>query len=621
MRKKPELLFEEFATDARGTSEMDYLEVPVASSMFAIAGIAVLVILISLFLRMSYLNIGQKQFYSARAQRNVNLERPLPAQRGIITDRYGEVLAKNTDTFSVFADAAALLKDRQLLSETFSQLSDALGVPVEELEQTLAAGDYEQAAEVPIVRNISPEQAIAVRGLNLGTITVANDLRREYIDGEIFAQALGYTGVDDRRGAIVGRAGLERSYDEVLRGSDGSFVTSRDARANVLDEHIAAQPISGKKLVTTLDAGLQRYFDSRLRSGLRSLGVTVGVGVAMDPKTGEVLSLVSIPSYDNNLFVTPGKSKERAALVNDSVRKPLFNRVVSGAYNPGSTIKPLVALAALHEGVITPTTLVYSKGYIEVPNPYVPDKPTRFVEFNQQELGLLTVRSALARSSNVFFYSAGGGFGDIKGLGIERLYQYWQQFGFGKKTGIGLEPEQPGFLPTIEEKETRTRQPWRLGDTFNVSIGQGDLLVTPIQLINQIASIANDGLLLKPRLVRSVGGAAASPPEILENYSSWQMELGEVQAGMRDGVVKDYGRSHALADLPFSAAAKTGSAQIQNNTKTNALFVGYAPYEDPRIVILVLIENAKEGSLNAIPIAKDVLNWYYENRLGKQDTE
>lgn len=619
MKKEQEILFEEFASDAAG--EDDYVEVPVSSATFFWASVAIAVIIGGLFGRLVYLNLGQKSFYVARAERNVNLERAIPAQRGTITDRYGEILAKNTETFSIFADAAALLKDRRLLSEVLGQLSDVVGVPVDDLEGAFRQGDYERLAEVPLVRNVSPEVAIAVRGLNLPSIVVANDLRREYIDGPIFSSVVGYTGAQATQATIVGKVGLERTYDDVLRGIDGLHIFSRDAKGAVLDDHIVQSAVSGKTVVTTIDAGLQRFFHKRLEEGLRSLGVYSGVGIAMDPKTGEVLALVSLPSYDNNIFVTPGKSQERAKLVNDSVRKPLFNRAVSGAYNPGSTIKPLVALAALHEKVIKPTDVIYSAGYIDVPNPYVPDKPTRFVEYNMNRYGWVDVRSALAKSSNVYFYTVGGGFGGIAGLGLEKLNYYWQKFGLGQKTGLGLEPEVAGFLPTAAEKEARTRQPWRLGDTFNVSIGQGDLLVSPIQLINHFASIADNGVMRRPQLIKEVGGEKVASSPVLLDYSDWKLELKEVQAGMRDGVVKEYGTSHILHTLPFSVAAKTGSAQTNNNTKTNAFFVGYAPYEDPRIVVSVLVENAKSGSLNAVPIAKDILQWYWDHRLDKQDTE
>ncbi len=621
MARRKDLYFEEFTPETSTSSEVDYMEVPLSSNMFMAASISVVVVLVALFGRLAYLNLGQHSFYAARATSNVNMDKPVPAQRGTIMDRYGEVLAKNTETFSVFVDAATLLKDRQQLDATLAQLSAALDTPVEELEAALAAGDYEHSVEVPIIRNISPEVAIAVRGLNLASVSVENDLRREYIDGPIFSSVLGYTGTQDNKPVVIGKAGLERAYDDLLRGVDGVFVSSRDAKGHVLDERLSRDATSGKSITMTIDAGLQRFFYQRLQQGLRSLGVFSGVGMAMDPKTGEVLALVSLPSYDNNVFVTPGQSAERSKLLTDKVRKPLFNRAVSGAYNPGSTIKPIVALAALHEKVITPTQTIYSAGYIDVPNPYVPDKPSRFVEFNMHQYGYVDVRSALAKSSNIYFYTVGGGFGTIVGLGLDRLHHYWEKFGLGQKTGIGLDPETSGNLPTAAEKEARTHQPWRLGDTFNVAIGQGDLLVSPIQLINFYASLANNGVMYKPTLVHSLSGGAPEKPQVVLDYSDWKEELREVQAGLRDGVAKTYGTSYTLDDLPFHAAAKTGSAQIKNNTETNAFFVGYAPYEDPRIVVSILVENAQTGTLNAVPIAKDVLNWYYENRLNKQDTE
>jgi penicillin-binding protein 2 len=382
MRRRHELLFEEFATDVTRRSEADYIEVPVSTRTFLLVSIGVVVVLLGLLSRMAYLNLSQKSFYSARATSNVDVERPITAQRGTITDRYGEILAKNTETFSVFADAAALFKDRRQMSETLNQLSVALDLPIETLEEALSGADYEVSADIPLVRNITPEAAIAVRGLNLQAVSVVNDLRREYIDGPIFAPIIGYTGAQADKAEIVGKAGLERAYDSALRGVDGAFVVSRDARGHVLEERLNKNAQSGQSITTTIDAGLQRYFYERLSGGLRSLGVFGGVGLAMDPKTGEILSLVSLPSYDNNVFVTPGMNAERVKLVTDGVRKPLFDRAVSGAYNPGSTIKPLVALAGLHEKVITPDDVVFSKGYIEIPNPYVPDKPSRFVEFN-----------------------------------------------------------------------------------------------------------------------------------------------------------------------------------------------------------------------------------------------
>ena len=610
--KKHDLQFEEFASDVLRGDESDYVEVPIAPKMFALVGIIAALIVGVMAIQLIALTVAKGSFYEARASINVNREKPIPAHRGIITDRHGRVLAKNTETFSVYVNAARLLKDQQALLATLSRLSEVLNVAVEELEAAVKNGDYENASEVPLVRNISSTQAIVVRGLGLESVMVENDFRREYPEGPVFSSVVGYTGTSDSAVQVVGKAGLERYYNEVLSGSDGAYVYHRDAKGQVLDERIARDTVPGATITTTIDGDLQEYFYKRLSEGLRYLSIRGGVGMAIDPRSGEVLSLVSFPTYDNNIFMTPGTSKERVALIRDSGR-PLFNRAIAGSYNPGSTIKPLHALAVLREKVVSPTQQIYSKGYIEIPNPYVPDKPSRFVDWRPQ--GWVDVRSALARSSNVYFYEVVGGFEGLKGIGIDRLRGYWERLGFGAKTGIDADGESIGFLPSPEEKLTRTRQPWRIGDTYNVSIGQGDVLVSPVQLLNYIASIAGNGIMKRPHLVRSVGSGPVVEAETLFNYSDWKTELREVQLGMRDAVTKEYGTAHALDSIPMAIAAKTGSAQTNNNTKTNAFFVGYAPFEAPEIAILVLIENAKEGSLNAVPIARDVLTWYYHNRV------
>ena len=215
--------------------------------------------------------------------------------------------------------------------------------------------------------------------------------------------------------------------------------------------------------------------------------------------------------------------------------------------------------------------------------------------------GWVNFYSALARSSNIYFYALGGGWEDVSGLGISKLKEYWQRFGLGKLTNIDLPGEKEGFLPAPSSD-------WRLGDTYNTSIGQGDLLLTPLQLLNYITAIANGDKIYEPRI-------AKTEPKILKDLANLKEFLSEAEKGMIEATQKPYGTAYFLKDLPFVVAAKTGTAQINYNTKTNALFVGYGPVPQPKIAILILVENAREGSLNAIPIAKDVFRWYYDNRI------
>ena len=423
---------------------------------------------------------------------------------------------------------------------------------------------------------------------------------------------------------VIGKTGLEAFYDKLLRGTPGVALTYTNAQGKALGEKQQSTPQIGAPLTLTIDGGLQAYFYQSMENNLASLGRTIGLGIAMDPRTGAILSLVNLPGYDDNVFSGSGQSAEIQNLLT-SPERPLFNRAINGFYNPGSTIKPLDAVAALSEGVVNSTREIFSPGYLLVPNPYDPSAPpSRHLDWQYQ--GNVDMASALAQSSDVYFYIVGGGspartapllndpsdYG-IAGLGINRLHEWWQKFGLGKPTGIDLPNESAGFLPTPAWQEQTTGKQWLLGDTYNVSIGQGALLLTPIQLLDYIGAIANGGDIYRPFL------NASGTPLVEEDLTSLLPEIQQVQAGMRAGVATPKGTSYTLHNLPVSVCAKTGSAQVENNTQENALFVGYAPCDNPQIAILILIENSKQGSLNAVPVAGDVLDWYYQNRMnGKQ---
>ncbi len=291
-----------------------------------------------------------------------------------------------------------------------------------------------------------------------------------------------------------------------------------------------------------------------------------------------------------------------------------------------------MAFAALKEGVIKPKMEIFSRGYIEIPNPYFPEQPSRFLDWKPH--GWVNLASALARSSNVYFYALAGGLPDSElallrglsntdgfgGLGNKRLKTYWQMFGLDEKTGIDLPFEASGFLPDPDLKKERGKGQWRIGDTYNVAIGQGDLLATPMEIINFIAGIAEGGKFYQPFIAKEIVNGKGEmiyemAPRIVRDYSGDADYFKEVQKGMIDVIAKPYGTANYLSDLPFRVAGKTGTAQTKNKTRINSFFVGFAPVDNPRIAILVLIENAEEGSLNTLPVAKEVLRWYYYNRL------
>src|SRR3989338_417927 len=559
MPQNRDLDFEESVFDSYA-QDLDHVEFPLSRKAFIlIVGLAGFLLAIALF-RVAALNLFNGVFYKARAEANVNREVMIPAYRGIIVDRYGESLVENQPSFSVFVNLAEILRNTENFNGALIKLAEVLEVSVDDIFFRINEASVNQNL-IAVGRNISPDQIIALESLKIKGVTIEDDYVRFYKTGPVFSHILGYPGEVD--------VGLESIYDDRLRGQNGISIIFENVKGEGIDKKILSEAVSGKELQLTIDAGLQEFFYNRLNSAIHSLGSKGGVGLALNPQNGEVLSLVSLPSYDNNLFARSGNSQQKIKLLNDT-SQPLFNRPVSGVYNPGSTIKPLVALAALREGLITPDAEVFSRGYIEIPNPYFPDQPSRFVDWKPH--GWVDVHSALARSSNVYFYTVGGGYGEIKGLGIERLRAWWQKFLFGTATGVDLPGEAKGFIPAPDEKEQRTGEILRIGDTYNVSIGQGDILVTPLQLLNYIAAIGNGGMLSRPH--RAID---EKDRETLADLTPYAAQVREVQQGMSDAVAQSYGTAYLLAELPFAIAAKTGSAQVENNAKTNALFVGYAP--------------------------------------------
>jgi len=618
MKKKSLLQFDEVISDDSFYKESEYTDVPTPRSVFSLVTIFVVLMVGITFGKVSMLNIFNGAWYKARAEANVTQELNVPVHRALILDRFGTTLADNKSSFSIFINLEVLSRMSDHADALLYELANRIDLSYEAIDLLVKNADFEVGNWIIVARDVGESSAIAVRGMEEEAIRVVDDYERVYPQGSIFSHIIGYTGLQDFN-EISGRSGIEYVYDERIRGTEGLYIFYEDARGGEVGGRLAIDSQPAEPFMLTIDAKLQEYFYKRLQSGLQSLGRTSGVGIALDPRNGEVLALVSLPSFDNNVFVDPSRTGERGSLLTSSA-KPLFNRVVSGNYNPGSTIKPLDAFATLREGIMNEATQVYSDGTLEIPNVYNPELPSIFLDWKAH--GWVDIKSALARSSNIYFYLAGGGLPstvslptlvqgayNAQGIGINTLHEYWEQLGFGKETGIDLPFESYGFLPSPHEKEERTGDIWRLGDTYNVSIGQGDLSVTPLQLISFIASIANNGIMYQPFL------AYDTVPKVSVDYSDWAHEIEVVQRGMRDGVTKSYGTSHALSSLPIAVSGKTGSAQTNNNTRTNALFVGYAPRDNPEIAILVLVENAREGSSNTLPIAYDVFEWYYDNRI------
>ncbi len=593
---------ENFLLDA--TSKAHLREVPLNRRGLVLVFTFAVVIFLFFLIRFLYLGFWNHEFYSARAIRNVSGSEIKPAPRGVVYDRFENLLVENAPSFNVVLIPRELPKDEKLREEAVKKASELAGRESEELILEINARDWSRADRLILVSNATQEQLVEFETQKISGVKLEPGFRRSVKTGA--AHIVGYTGLVNAKDLasnqslvhqdLIGRTGLEAQYDDVLRGENGEEVIFR---GEAQEKRTLKEAVPGKNLKTFIDGEFQEFLRTRLSQALKDLGRDSGAALALNPQNGEVLALVSFPDFDAN--------KISAAL--KIPNQPLFNRIVSGRYNPGSTIKPLVASAALAEGVATPQTNIYSAGFIEIPNPYQPDKPSRFVEFNNHVYGWVDVPEALAKSSNVFFYAVGGGFERQVGLGIWKIKEWWQKFRLDQPTGIDLPSEAVGFLPDPEWKEKTTGQPWRLGDTYNVAIGQGDFSITPLELLNYISAIANGGKLNKLRVVDP-------EPEVLKDLTSeLNPVLSYVRRGMKDAVEKDYGTAYLLHTLPFEVGAKTGSAQVENNSKTNAFFVGFAPFENPEVAILILIENAREGSSNTVPVAKDAFLWYYDHRL------
>ena len=444
--KEPELNFEDAVLD-QWSGDLRRLEKPLATNVFWLVGGCGLFIVLVVFFRIATLNLFFGDFYKNRSNVNVNQEFIIPAYRGIITDRFGKQLVRNVPSFSVSVNKSEFLKNRTRQDELLKKLSPLLEISEDTLRKIIKDVDLEKNNKVLLARNITLEQAIDLQSLKNDALIVEDDYKRDYEDPFTLSHILGYTGLIDWSKNIEGKTGLEAFYNDILQGEDGAYVIFRDAKGNALQKKIIRETKPGSQLAISIDLDLQKYFYERFQQSLQELGRHAGTGIAINPKNGEILAMVSFPSFNNN---EPAKYLK-------SANQPLFNRAIAGVYSPGSTIKPLVALAALRENVVDTSFEIYSPGYLEIPNPYNPDKPSRFLDW--KENGLVNLYSALARSSNVYFYAVGGGYKNLKGLGISRLNDYWKKFGFDKRTEVDLPGEAVGFLPNPEEKEKRSGQP------------------------------------------------------------------------------------------------------------------------------------------------------------------
>jgi len=619
----PEEILLDKRAEEMGENQLAKLEWPLASIF--VKGLLVFcsILMAVIFSRIFYLQIAKGSYYEDLADNNKTRHYVINAPRGIIYDRYGEPLVLNSPSFSLTVVPLDLPRDSNERKKLIDQVVSIFNLNKDDIENILQENDRLSSIE-PIL--LKPKLEVdEIRKFeanvesNKGFIVIA-DISRYYPYKETMAQVLGYVGKissDDQKiykdyplTSMVGKDGLESYYESTLQGKWGRRLVEVDAYGKLKQDLGTISPQPGDDLITTIDKDLQIQFYESLEKQLKNLGVSAGAGIALNPKTGEVLAMVSLPSFDPNIMVKGSPQN----IINQyliSKSYPLFNRVISGLYPSGSLIKPLMAIAALEEKIIDPLKKIYDEGQIVITNPYNPKDKYIFHDWKEGGWGWIDMRRAIAVSCNVYFWTIGGGYKDIKGLGLTKIQKYWNLFGLGKKQGIDLDDESAGVLPDEEwlEKIRPDDPTWKVGDTYNISIGEGGLSLTPLEMIDYISTIANNGVLMKPHLRKNI-----SPTPLL-NLDVSLDNLKIVQEGMRQVITE--GTGTLLNDLGMTVAAKSGSPMFisEKGAGYHAIFAAYAPYENPQIVILVLIEGPPQGSVATLPVAKEVLDWYYQNRI------
>lgn len=436
---------------------------------------------------------------------------------------------------------------------------------------------------------------------------------RSYSERQGLGQLVGYVSypLKDSRGFYyrtdyVGRNGIEGAYDNILKGVNGQKLVETDAHGKIAVEHVVDQPVAGEPLTLSVDAGLSEAMFNIIATATAKAGFRSGAAAIMDVHTGEILAMTSFPSYDPEVMAN-GDDTALIESYNNDPRFPFLNKVFGGAYTPGSIVKPFMAYAALAEHIITPDKVIVSNGYLLLPNPYDPAHPSKFLDWRVQ--GPMTMRQAIAYSSDVYFYEIGGGFEDQKGLGITKIKQYMNQFGFGSKTGIILSGEQSGTVPDPEWKKKVFNDDWRLGDTYHSSIGQFGWLVTPLQMLRAYAALANGGTLITPQLIKGAVGTST-------DLKLDQADLRVVQEGMRMTVNYPGGTARPFDRKDIAIAAKSGTAQLgTDNSHVNSWAAGYFPYDHPKYSFILLMDRAPStNTLGATSVMENVIEWMKQNR-------
>lgn len=568
--------------------------------------------------RIAYLQLWRSEYYAEQSDENRLRQSRIIAPRGLILDSSGRELVNNLPGYAV-----ALQKQRSYNSDLLERLSVLLEMPVDDIKEKItASANYSDPALLK--SNLSTEQLTKIEEQRRNMpYYVMLEIRpiRNYVYNDLAVHALGYVGEvseyeiehglfkNATLGSIVGKAGLEKSYDSILRGEDGTLAEEVDVAGNVVRHHNAMHPTPGKNLQLTINFDLQmemeKFIDAHLWS-LRASGKApdayAAAMVAIDPRNGAVRALISRPNYNPNLFVQGISSKDWNN-INNNPDYPMSNRVIEGEYPPGSTFKIVTGSAAFELNKVTLYERIYDGGY----HPLVPTMGNAGGEV----LGWLSFVSGLAQSDNVYFYELS------YRTGIDNIAKYARIYGFGEPTGIDLDDESKGLVASRQVKKELWNEEWRLGDTFNAAIGQGFNLATPLQLAVMLGCVANGGIKYQPYLVEKIlnpDGSDFTKPKRAEgkHIDVSQQTLDYMQLGM-SATTREGGTAYYFDALPKKIAGKTGTAE-NSHGRDHGLFVAYGPLEDPELVVVAVVERGGFGSISAGPIVYKCFEEYFREK-------
>ena len=606
-------------------------------ALVSFIGIAILVGL--LLFNLFHIQVEQHQDYQTRSNDNRIKIVPVTPNRGLIYDRNGVILAENRPIYSL----EITLEKVSELDQTFADLKQIMGITDEDIANfQKERRRTRRFKSVPILDHLNEKQValFSVNQHRLPGVEVKAHLKRYYPYGDTLTHVLGYVAkINDRdlkkldkEGKLsnykatrdMGKLGVERYYEELLHGTSGYQEVEVNSRGRVIRTLKYIPPIPGKDIKINIDIKLQQYVQNLLIehtldpiTGKEIIKYKRGSIVVLDPKDDAILAMISSPSYDPNLFVRGISSKKYNALLNNPDR-PLVNRVTLGIYPPASTVKPLIAVAALTEGVITPNTTRNDPGWWQIPN----STSRKFRDWLRWGHGRVNIYKAIEESVDTYFYQV------AYDLGIDRLSTWMNKFGYGEYTGIDIHEESRANMPTREWKQTRHKRPWYQGDTIPVGIGQGYWTATPLQIAKATSVLVNSGVVHRPHLLKNIIDDNVEAPATFENFppitgvtpKTWEI----AREGMHRVLYGNRGTARkAFYNTPYQAGGKSGSAQVfglaknqkynadelEEHLRDHALFTAFAPFEKPQVVVSMVLENAGGGSSNGGPIARKIFDY------------